>query len=214
MCLLLSSSQSTGGRFVLRCVDIFRRATVCVCAVCFVGSDVLRAVQVLSLRHVAGVVGGTDGPSLAPRKLRELRIEGDPHMRELPLAIDNLQHLKALSLRGCPRIAGLHLGLAQQTLQRLNICLCWELEAALPVEDLLAMPCLLELCTSQPLTSVRRCRFPPASLRAGSRSAAIAAVPWGCTRVVFSLFSARFGMHCGWPVSRCRGGRGIDCNWQ
>lgn len=115
------------------------------------------AVQVLSLRHVAGVVGGTDGPALAPRKLRELRIEGDPHMRELPLAIDNLQHLKALSLRGCPRIAGLHLGLAQHTLQRLNICLCWELEAALPVEDLLAMPCLLELCTSQPLTSVRCC---------------------------------------------------------
>eukprot|EP00892_Ulva_mutabilis_P009473 jgi/Ulvmu1/6899/UM031_0105.1 len=107
--------------------------------------------EVLSLRNVASVVGGADGPALAPRKLRELRVEGDPHLRELPLAIDNLQHLRALSLRGCARLAGLPLGLAQHTLQRLNICLCWELEAALPAGDLLSMPCLLELCTSQPL---------------------------------------------------------------
>ena len=111
--------------------------------------------QVLSLRNVGGVNGGTDGPALAPRKLRELRIEGDPHLREVPLSIDNLQHLRALSLRGCPRVADLHLGLAQQTLQRLNVCLCWELEAALSSEDLLGMPCLLELCTSQPLPPVR-----------------------------------------------------------
>ena len=111
--------------------------------------------QVLSLRHVAGVGGGPDGPAVAPRKLRELRIEGDPHLRQLPLSIGDLQHLRARSLRGCPRLAGLHLGLAQHTLQRLNICLCWELEASLPVEELLAMPCLLELCTSQQLTPVR-----------------------------------------------------------